>query len=339
MQRRKFIDLLAVISPTLLIPIQIDAPVKRQIMSVKGPIHAKDLGRVLPHEHILVDFIGADKTGYDRWDKKQVIKRASPYLEMLKNSNFATLVECTPAYLGRDPKLLLALADQTGLNLITNTGYYGARNFIFLPDHAKIETAEQLAQRWINEFENGIEDTGIRPGFIKIGVNGKSLLPLEQKLIRAAALTHKSTGLTIASHTGPAIAALQQIEILVQMSIHPGAFIWVHAQNESDLSKHIEAAKLGAWISLDGFSEKKVAVYVEMLLNLKHHGLLNKALVSHDAGWYTPGEKNGGNYVGYTDIAVHLMPTLLKQGFSQDEIDLLSIENPAKALTIGVKEL
>lgn len=56
-----------------------------------------------------------------------------------------------------------------------------------------------------------------------------------------------------------------------------------------------------------------------------------------DAGGNSPGGLNGGNYLGYTDNAVHLIPTLRHKGFTQAEIDLLCIENPAQALT-NVKE-
>jgi phosphotriesterase-related protein len=42
------------------------------IMTVQGPIDSSELGRTLEHEHILVDFIGAEETGYHRWDRKEV---------------------------------------------------------------------------------------------------------------------------------------------------------------------------------------------------------------------------------------------------------------------------
>ena len=49
--------------------------------------------------------------------------------------------------------------------------------------------AEELAGLWINEFEKGIEDTGIKPGFIKIGVNpDDTLSDAHIKIITAAGL-------------------------------------------------------------------------------------------------------------------------------------------------------
>lgn len=32
-----------------------------RVMTVRGPVVAEDMGLTLPHEHILVDFIGAER--------------------------------------------------------------------------------------------------------------------------------------------------------------------------------------------------------------------------------------------------------------------------------------
>ncbi len=61
--------------------------------------------------------------------------------------------------------------------------------------------------------------SNIRPGFIKISVDGASsgISELHKKLARAAGLTHLKTGLTIYSHTGPGVAAFEQIEMLKEL--------------------------------------------------------------------------------------------------------------------------
>jgi len=82
------------------------------------------------------------------------------------------------------------------------------------------------------EFLNGIDQTGIKPGFIKISVDAADTLSTDHtKIITAAALTHLATGLAIASHTGPEKPAFAQLKILGEMGIDPSAFIWVHAQS------------------------------------------------------------------------------------------------------------
>lgn len=309
-----------------------------KIMTVNGEILAKQMGKTLSHEHVLVDFVGADSVSRDRYDQEEVIKVVLPYLKEVKKLGCQTFIECTPAYLGRDPELLVRLAEATGLNIITNTGYYGARQNQYLPHYAFNETADQLAGRWIDEWLNGIDNTDVRPGFIKIAVDQGELTDIHEKLVRAAARTHLKTGLTIASHTGLAIGAFEEIEILKEEGVNPSAFIWVHAQVEENLEYHVEAAQMGAWISFDGLGWGKPEIYVQMLNNMKSHDLLHKVLISHDAGWYHVGEPDGGNFIGFTTLFKKLLPALKDSGFTDDEINLLLFINPAEAFTIGVRK-
>ena len=308
-------------------------------MTVNGPIPASQMGVTLTHEHILVDFIGADSISEMRWDKGKVIERVSPFLEQVKALGCQTFVDATPKYLGRDVLLLKFLSYSSGLNIITNTGLYGAGNNKYLPFYASAATADQLAYSWIKEWEDGIEESLAKPGFIKIGVSGDALSDLHRKLVIAAARTHLKTGLTIASHTGPAILAFEQLDILKKEGVSPEAFIWVHAQSEKDITNHVKAAKMGAWIGLDGLNENNLEEYVVMIKNMGKNHLLNKVLLSHDAGWYHPGEENGGEYRGYTTLFEKLIPLLTKENFSKRDIHKLLVSNPAKAFTIGVRKI
>lgn len=309
------------------------------IMTVKGPIKATEMGVALTHEHILVDFIGADSINENRWDKLRVSEKVLPYLTAIKDLGCQAFVECTPEYIGRDPVLLKSISEATGLNIITNTGYYGAANDKFIPKHAYDKSAEELASGWVYEWNNGIGNTGIRPGFIKIGVDSKSLSDIDRKLVVAAAKTHLKTGLVIASHTGPAIPAFEQLEILQSEGVNPEAFIWVHAQGEKDLSNHNKAAKMGAWIGLDGIGESNCEDYVRMIKNLKENDLLNKVLLSHDAGWYDPAKENGGEFRGFTTLFEKLIPLLKAESFTEKEIDQLMVTNPAEAFAVKIRKL
>ena len=116
----------------------------------------------------------------------------------------------------------------------------------YLPDYVFSESAEQLATRWIAEFENGIEDPQIKPGFIKISINAESpFRQVDAKLVRAAGLTHQKTGLRIASHTGAWFAAEQKVAILQELGIDSFAFLRVQAQEETDFPNFKKAADLG----------------------------------------------------------------------------------------------
>src|SRR5687768_3497090 len=79
---------------------------RKNVMTVNGPIDPADMGQTLIHEHILVDFIGAEEINPPRWDRDQVIAKVLPFLEEAKNAGCKTFVDCTPNYLGRDVVLL-----------------------------------------------------------------------------------------------------------------------------------------------------------------------------------------------------------------------------------------
>jgi phosphotriesterase-related protein len=141
------------------------------IMTVTGPVDPWVLGMTLPHEHVLCDFCGAETAGPHRYDAQDVIRVMRPWLAEAAARGVSTIVDCSPAYLGRDVRVLRALSESSGVTILTNTGYYGAAQDKFLPAHAFSESAEALADRWVREWESGIDGTDIRPGFIKIGVD------------------------------------------------------------------------------------------------------------------------------------------------------------------------
>jgi phosphotriesterase-related protein len=306
------------------------------IQTVTGPLAADALGLTLMHEHVLVDFIGAEQVSAARYDADQAFKTVLPHLQRIRTLGCTSFVECTPAYLGRDPRLLKRLADASGLNILTNTGYYGAAKDKHLPRHAFTESAEQLAARWRAEFEDGLDGTGIKPAFMKIGVDDAPLSEVDAKLVRAAAIVSKATGRPVASHTSTGAAALAEIEILDRAGVPPGRFIWVHAHNERDAAFHVRAARAGAWVEFDGISEATVARHVELVQHMKGEGVLERVLVSQDAGWYHVGEPGGGTFRPFDTLFTRFVPALREAGFGSDDVRQLLAVNPRRALAQDV---
>ena len=325
----------ATLSFSLFTPIP---PFEGQVMTVNGPMAPVAIGTTLVHEHVLVDFIGADQVSPDRYDADAAFEKILPYLREIQSLGCQTLMECTPNYLGRDVKLLKRLSEATGLQILTNTGYYGARSGKFLPPSVATQTPQQIAQTWIQEFEQGIDDTGIRPGFVKIGVDDAPLPEYNRKIVQAAALTHLQTGLTIAAHTGTAAAAQEELAIVQEAGVSPEAFIWVHAQN-AETPDHVQAAKTGAWVEIDGISEENYSDRAQQVKALQQAGFLSRVLVSCDAGWYRVGEPNGGEYRSYAVLFEQFVPELKRLGLSEADVTQLLVANPAQAFSIRVRSL
>ena len=98
----------------------------RRIQTVRGAVPVEALGMTLPHEHVLVDFVGADRVSPSRYDADAAFQKALPFLERVRQLGGRTLVECTPAFLGRDVRLLERLSEARGERMMTYADNYGA---------------------------------------------------------------------------------------------------------------------------------------------------------------------------------------------------------------------
>jgi phosphotriesterase-related protein len=310
-----------------------------EAMTVRGPVPGRALGFTLAHEHALVDFQPYREWARSRvpYDRDEVVEVMLPHLVRIRELGCRTFVDATPPFVGRDVALLRRLSEASGLHILTPTGNYAARDNQHLPPHVFTDSPSALAQRWIDEWEQGIEGTGVRPGFVKLGFNGGPLSDVERRLIRAAAIAHLKTGLTLASHTGPAVSAFEQLAELRSAGVAASAWIWIHAQAEKDLSRHVEAATRGAWISFDGVAPESVAEHVDAVVRMREAGLLQRVLVSQDAGWYHVGEARGGQVRPFDTVFTGVLPALRARGLSQAEIDTLFVDNPARAFSVAVR--
>lgn len=304
------------------------------IMTVAGPILPDQMGFTLPHEHVMSTF-GAEPARYPDYPIDKLVEVVLPYLEKMKTLGCQTLLDCTAAFFGRHPELLKRISQESGMQILTNTGYYAAANDRYVPLHALSETADQIAARWRREWSDGIDETGVRPGFIKTAVDTGPLSELDRKLILAAIRTHKETGLTIQTHTGNNLEAARFIlELLQAEQVHPSAWVWVHAHQAGEPTALVEAARLGAWISFDGLSEASAEHILKLLEGMRSEKLLRRMLLSHDGDSYCLGEFRPYEYI-LTDFSKRL----LEKGFTPLEIERMTVINPKRAFTVQVRQV
>ncbi|MFX1283020.1 MAG: phosphotriesterase [Promethearchaeota archaeon] len=304
-----------------------------KIITVTGEIPSKEMGFTLPHEHILVDFIGAEETGKHRYNPDEVINIMFPYLLDIQKLGVTTFIDCTPMFLARDVKILKELANKTNLNILTNTGLYGRDPYI--PKYTYIQSIEELANQWIREAKEGIEDTVIKPGFIKTAVDGGEFTEIEKKLIEVAAVVSNETNLTIATHTCFGEKALQILNVLKDYDVKPQKWIFVHANIEEKIELILQVAEQGAWIELDGVGQEgqdeKILRILNILIDQEYQ---DQILLSQDAGCYFVGEPNGGEIRPFSHFITKFIPMLRNSGIQDDLIQKFTINNPAAAFSI-----
>jgi len=302
------------------------------IETVQGPISPEALGFTLIHEHITCDSSGARDTGPRRWLRDRVVTTMAPHLHALRDCGVTGLIDCSPMCLGRDPLVLLRLSLLTGLHILTNTGLYTEP---YLPQEVLAMSAQAIARRWVTEWREGIDGTGIRPGLIKIAVNPGHLAPVQQTIVRAAAITHQATGLLVAAQAGDAVAARESLDIIEAEGMSPSRYVIAHADQIPEPEVHIELAERGAWLEYDAIGTRPIEDHVALVGRMLEWGFEDQLLLSQDAGWFEVGEPDGGIPRPYTTIVDEFIPRLVDAGVSDNRIYKLFVQNPREALAVG----
>lgn len=298
------------------------------VQTVTGAVSPSALGITLSHEHLFSRF-GEPPAEQAVYPEAHLLDVVRPYLIYLRALGVQTVVDCTAAWFGRAPHLLLELSRSSGVQILTNTGLYGAADDRYVPAYATSASADDLAARWTREYMEGIGDTGIRPGFIKIGVDAGPLSPLDRTLVVAAARTHRQTGLTVACHTGNSAESLaEQLGILRVEGVDASAWIWVHANSCTDDAALWRAAETGAWLGFDGLSATTYDRHLTLVREARARGLLRRVLLSHDGNAFpAPGRLPRPFDLLLTSFRFRL----LDEGFTRDEVEQLLIRNPREA--------
>jgi phosphotriesterase-related protein len=306
--------------------------------TLRGPISGDALGLILPHEHLFTDLRGPTSSTYAEADVDHVAQVIGPYLNEAWRKGVTVLVECSTPGVGRNLNVLQRLAEMTPVQIIAPTGVYRQE---FIPPQLLELSMEALADLWIKELIHGIEGSQIRAGFIKIAMSDDGPRPIEVRSLKAAARASRETGAVIASHSTSWEVARRELDLLEDEGLELSRFIWVHSNLETNQSSHLEAAKRGAYIELDavGAAWQDQERLLEDVLALIEVGYSSQILLSHDAGWYDPGQPDGypvpDGIRGYTSLIDDFLPALKKKGVSESTINQITHVNPLRAFSFS----
>ena len=306
---------------------------QKTIQTLKGSVDSTSLGLILPHEHLFTDLRGPQDPEYAQGDPAAVLKVVEPYLAEAAAAGATALVECSTVGVGRNLPVLQCLADATPVHIIAPTGVY---RDAFIPDALREVSEDYLADLWTKELTDGIEGTSIRAGFIKLAMSDDGPTPLEIRNLKAAVKASQRTGAVIGSHTIGGAVAKKEMDVLEEAGLALRRFIWIHAQSEPDISQLEEAARRGAYVELDsvGAPYQSQEDLLRVTMDLIAAGFLDRLLLSHDAGWYSPGRPAGqpdGGYRGYTALMKDFLPSLLQGGATDEQVRQITVDNPARA--------
>ena len=308
-----------------------------RVMTVSGPIPPEKLGFTLPHEHTGIALWHIEKR-WDYWELTPDEELITEELRDYRRRGGATLVDLTLEGVGRDPHRLRRLASATGLNIVMGCGWYRGAHY---PAEALIDrrTVDALAEELVGEFTHGVGDSGVRPGIIgEIGTDKPWVSALEERVHRAAARAALQTGMAITTHGVQSPVGLAQLRIFTDEGVDPARVVIGHADSYHDLDFYLAVLDAGANLQFDflghrfGVEEALEPRLVETIVELLERDYGPQVLLSQDVCHNRQLKVYGG--FGYVYLHQHFLPTLRTAAVGEGEIRAMTIENPARILTI-----
>lgn len=281
------------------------------------------------HEHITIDLSGIKKDLDCRLD---TMEETIEELKGLKTQGVSNIVDVTNRGMGRNVEFILKVKQETGINIITSTGYYKEP---FLPSEVYELSEKEIAGIMIKEIVNGIDGTDIKAEVIgEVGTGQVAISPAEKKVFWAASAAHVETGKPITTHTTLGTLGLEQIEIFKSCGVDLNKVIIGHVDLSGDIEYILRLIDTGVYVGLDTIGKVNYmteAKRLKILQEICRRGLSSRVVMSMDITRKSHLKSRGG--LGYGYLLENFIPYVKKNGIEQKDIDIMLVANPRDILT------
>ncbi|MDF5753105.1 aryldialkylphosphatase [Spongiactinospora sp. TRM90649] len=337
-----------------------------KVLTVTGPVEPSALGMTVMHEHIFVDLRRPTRfrrPGEDAPEAAEPLTLANlarvrhgtpnadndlmadfdemvPEVLAFAQAGGRTIVEVTSIGLGRDPEALLRLSRATGLNVVMGGGFYTPT---FHPADIGERDVDDLTDTIVRDIVTGADGTAVRSGVIgEVGAETAPLTDDEFKSVRASGRASRITGAPVSLHVGGVGEdKFRVLDTLEEEGVAPGNIVFGHAGEI--LTNPAFADRLlarGVFVEFDFLAspgspwghlfltgDHKVARGVADLIE---RGYAGQIVLGHDVCQKIQLKRYGGK--GYDYIPRYFLPGLRRLGVSEEALQVIMVENPARAL-------
>jgi phosphotriesterase-related protein len=312
------------------------------VETVRGPVAAERLGRSLPHEHVFI--LGQEtlanfnhRWGEAWWDEERGVADAVAKLQRVREAGIETLIDPTAVGLGRDIRRIQRVNEQVDLHIVVCTGVYA---FMELPQFLRYRSAAALADFFVRELREGIDDSGVKAAFIKCAVEEHGLLGDVPRILEAVAAAALETAAPVMVHTNAAAqSGLVAMETLTEAGIPPEKLVIAHVGDSNDLDYIRRLAASGAFLGWDRFNIEHFnpdARRIETVCAVLAEGYLDQLHFSHDGATFhdfmVGDPAFAGEEADYLHLSNVILPQLRERGVSDDDIDRIMVDNPRRWL-------
>lgn len=342
------------------------------VKTVTGPIPPEDLGITLTHEHTFSDQtcyrnpmpeeltkraflespVSLQNLGKIRYNMHQHqdniknVDKDAVISEMLKfkYAGGKSICDATTYGIGRDSKAIREVSYATGLNIILGCGIYVEQS---LPDFLRDYSRTALIDLFIREATEG-DQHGVVSGFIgELGCS--KITPKTTECLEIGAEVQKATGLSIMVH--PPFFEKEGhkvLDILEKAGANMERVVFAHIDPQCEDDDYIDSLmKRGVFVEYDQFLHDfpcTLENYVRKWLPSDYdrvrsisrqiqRGNVKQILLSQDICFKVQQTRWGGQ--GYAHLLENMVPTMLDEGISRDDIRTMFVDNPRRMLEVA----
>jgi phosphotriesterase-related protein len=311
-------------------------PSMRMVPTLTGPLPPEKLGTMLIHEHVLWGPIPEEA-------RERSVDIAVGYLQEAARVGIDSLACLSP---DRDMRLYAQIAERSPVKIVVSTGSY-----LYSRSSPAIQqmNEQQLFERVVREGTEGIDGTKIKAGIIKVAASKSPLTDWERAAFRATGRAQRETGLPVCTHA--VFAPREQFDLLVASGADPRRCFFSHPENKvgwagRNLEQHadylVAIAKEGGSLMFNNFGLVNHTAWrdlVYMIRQLCDRGCMDRVLMSIDLAWEwingNPVIQHSDRYPEiqprtYSYMMIDVVPSLLKAGFSAQDVRTFLVDNPRR---------
>jgi phosphotriesterase-related protein len=341
-----------------------------KIRTVLGDVAADQAGITLTHEHIRYAYAGCEFDHRNVWDVETVANKVGQVFHTGHSDyGIKTVVDLTPAEIGRHPELMAQVSRRSGVHVVATTGFFPESAGMGIPFHWRRQKVGYIEEMLVRDITEGMVYDGkltpYKAGILKvstgglgpmqptpIGSDGRRIGFYERKTIEAVAGAQRKLGCCINTHTQPMDYAvtnpgIELLDALEEGGADPGKVIIGHAFVHPNLDQLKAICERGGNLQIDHIGipwqndsadqlDELLAVAICQLADL---GYIDRLVFSYDA-FYShargpvteeePEQLNELVPIGY--VFDSFAPRLAKKGFGKAEFDKVMVENPRRLL-------
>lgn len=358
-------------------------------MTVCGPVERVDLGFTSMHEHILVDLADCYRERFRKalpgdsqfpdgpfsLERRSELRHAmllssdnlrlddeeaaADEVEAFRSAGGSAMVETGAPGIRtwEDVVVFRRISERTGIHIVACTGLYAEDSW---PKQFRGLTEVEYAQYLFDEMRDGIGESGILPGQIKVAYEGRSRDA--DVYLQAAARVSRETGMSLQIHVGLTLTIEEMrdsfLPLLYESDCIPERTLICHVENwlgslqlmqlvkdprsiPRDLTLHRQVIGRGFNICFTlfgaewdteglGVAHRPDWFYMAGMLPLIEEGYAGQLLMGHDVFTKSATRQGGGE--GFTRIPRFVVPALRRCGVSDDDLNQITVANPARLL-------